>query len=65
MIKRPKDINQLAKLLVDISTGQVVDEDAPPKVGIKKVMKPKKNLRTTPEPVNQDDKSSKPSKKKK
>lgn len=28
--KRPRDVNQLAKLIVDISTGDVLDEDTAP-----------------------------------
>ncbi len=28
--KRPRDPNQLAKLIVDLASGQVVDQDQPP-----------------------------------
>ncbi len=37
MKKRPKDPSQLAKLIVDIASGQVEDkQDAPPKKKIEK-----------------------------
>lgn len=28
--KRPRDVNQLAKMIVDISTGEATDEEMPP-----------------------------------
>ena len=31
MAKRPRDLNQLAKLIVDIASGEVVDEVSPKK----------------------------------
>lgn len=59
MIKRPRDSNQLAKLLVDIATGQIEDKAAPAKAGLTGKVTTRKKKPKIGKPANQKTKPKK------